>query len=192
MLMNPSNLSTKDFIRETAIKLFQAHGFENVTMMQICKEAGVTKRTFYYHFKSKNDVLSDITDYLGIKAERLLTTMVNHTKYIETLWQLMSVYCTDCQEYGPNIIKQVYILTLQSEEQKNFPYDTYLYEISLQLIKNAQNENEIENHLKPDDITFSLYHALRSVSITWAAQDGKFDLVEEFRKMFQIILNIHD
>lgn len=191
MIMNPSNLSTKDFIRETAIQLFQANGFENVTILQICKEAGITKRTFYYHFKSKNDVLSDITDYLGIKAERLLTTMINQKMYIETLWQLMSVYCTDCQEYGPNIIKQIYILTLQNEQHKNFPYDTYLYDISLQLIKNAQKENEIENHQSPDDITFSLYHALRSVSITWAAQNGEFDLVDEFRKMFWIILNIH-
>lgn len=189
--MNPSNLSTKDFIREEAIRLFQTNGFENVTILQICKEAGVTKRTFYYHFTSKNDVLSGMIDYLGIKAERLLTTMINQTKYIDTLWQIMSVYCTDCQEYGSNIMKQIYILTLQSEEEKNFPYDTYLYEIALQLIKNAQKENEIENHLIPNDIAFSLYHALRSVSITWAAQDGKFDLVKEFKKMFDIILNIH-
>ena len=42
--MQPS--STKEKIQEQAIKLFKEYSYDQVTVMQICKAAGVTKRTF--------------------------------------------------------------------------------------------------------------------------------------------------
>jgi len=41
----------------TAVELFYRHGFNAVGIDQVIEEAGVTKTTFYKHFKSKNELM---------------------------------------------------------------------------------------------------------------------------------------
>ena len=60
---------TKDIIIETAYQLFFKHGYNNVTINDICKECKITKPTFYTYIKSKDDILAhfydDITEDRG-------------------------------------------------------------------------------------------------------------------------------
>ena len=44
-------------MRGAALELFGKHGFAPVTVHQIASHAGVTERTFYRHFASKEEVL---------------------------------------------------------------------------------------------------------------------------------------
>ena len=48
---------SKDKIVEAARNLFYRYGFKKVSMDEIANEAGVTKRTIYMYFKSKEDLL---------------------------------------------------------------------------------------------------------------------------------------
>lgn len=180
--------STKDMIRDAAMELFREKGYENVTIMDICRGCGITKRTFYYHFESKAELLSGVVNYWGIKAERLLHTFASEEKNIDILWQLMKVYCTNAEKYGPNIVKQVYVLMIQDGSDIHFPQKMYLYDLAIQLLTKAQNTKEILNPNKPEEIVFILFHALRSISISWAAENGSYDLVQEYRKSFDIIV----
>jgi AcrR family transcriptional regulator len=47
----------KDQIIEAARKLFHQYGFKKVSMDEIAKEAGVTKKTIYLYFYSKEELL---------------------------------------------------------------------------------------------------------------------------------------
>jgi AcrR family transcriptional regulator len=44
-------------ISEKGLKLFIANGYEGTTLEAIAAAAGITKRTFFYYFKSKDEVL---------------------------------------------------------------------------------------------------------------------------------------
>ena len=48
--------------------MFKENGYENVTVLQICKAAGITKRTFYYHFSSKDEIIHGILAMLRNKS----------------------------------------------------------------------------------------------------------------------------
>ena len=187
--MNHSDISTKDLIQETAMDLFKTKDYKTVTVMDICRACNITKRTFYYHFASKADLLNGIIDYWGIKAERLMSTFINEKRNIDILWQLMRVYCSHSQKYGPNIMRQVYTLMLENGRDIRFPYKMYLYDLAVQLVRKAQDTGEIMNRAVPEDIVFILYHAFRSISISWASENGPYDLIEEFRKSFDIIVD---
>ena len=50
-------LSTKMQIVESAINLYKKQGYTNITVQDICNEVGITRGAFYYHFKSKDDIL---------------------------------------------------------------------------------------------------------------------------------------
>jgi AcrR family transcriptional regulator len=51
---------THQRIYDTAIRLFQEHGFEQVSVRQIAGEAGVTGPTFYAHYKSKEHLVMQL------------------------------------------------------------------------------------------------------------------------------------
>jgi len=49
---------TKDRIVAAANKLFYDEGIRGVSVDAVAEKAGVTKRTLYYHFKSKDDLIA--------------------------------------------------------------------------------------------------------------------------------------
>lgn len=51
-------LQTRDRIAAAAEKLFYAEGIRGVSVDAVAAKAGVTKRTLYYHFRSKDDLVA--------------------------------------------------------------------------------------------------------------------------------------
>ena len=77
-MAEPTNLhqlrrrSTHEALRRVALAQFASRGFANVTVTQLAAEAGVTERTFFRHFPSKEAVLfQDYETQLEWLAEAL-------------------------------------------------------------------------------------------------------------------------
>ena len=49
--------ATRDALRKVALDRFADRGFDNVTAAEVAEEVGVTERTFYRHFPTKESVL---------------------------------------------------------------------------------------------------------------------------------------
>jgi AcrR family transcriptional regulator len=49
--------ATRDALRKVALAKFAQRGFDNVTAAEVAEEVGVTERTFYRHFPTKESVL---------------------------------------------------------------------------------------------------------------------------------------
>lgn len=52
--------SSKKKLLSVADRLFLAHGYANVSIDDICREAGLTKGAFYYHFSRKDDLYQQL------------------------------------------------------------------------------------------------------------------------------------
>ncbi|MDR3654173.1 MAG: TetR/AcrR family transcriptional regulator [Mycobacterium sp.] len=64
--------STHEALRQAALKCFARKGFANVTVTELAREAGVTERTFFRHFPTKEAVLfQDYETQLEWLAEAL-------------------------------------------------------------------------------------------------------------------------
>jgi AcrR family transcriptional regulator len=64
--------STHEALRDAALKSFARKGFSNVTVTELAREAGVTERTFFRHFPTKEAVLfQDYDTHLEWLAEAL-------------------------------------------------------------------------------------------------------------------------
>ena len=64
--------ATKEALRRVALERFKRDGFANVTVSQLAAEAGVTERTFFRHFPTKEAVLfEDYETQLDWLAEAL-------------------------------------------------------------------------------------------------------------------------
>jgi AcrR family transcriptional regulator len=50
---------TLERIAETALRLFSENGYDATTLDDIAAAAGISRRTFFYYFKSKEEILLD-------------------------------------------------------------------------------------------------------------------------------------
>ncbi|RAI41240.1 TetR/AcrR family transcriptional regulator [Rhodoplanes roseus] len=57
---------TRDRIVAAAAKLFYGSGIRAVSLDEVAAKAGVTKRTLYYHFRSKDDL---VAAYLSVRDQ---------------------------------------------------------------------------------------------------------------------------
>jgi AcrR family transcriptional regulator len=56
-------ISTRERIVSAANRLFYRDGIGRVSVDAVAEEAGLTKRSLYYHFKSKDDLVTAYLDY---------------------------------------------------------------------------------------------------------------------------------
>jgi AcrR family transcriptional regulator len=54
--------STKEAIREAAVRLFSSKGFEQTSLREVADAVGITKASLYYHYASKLDLLLAIIE----------------------------------------------------------------------------------------------------------------------------------
>ena len=56
----PSEPGTREYILSVASRLFSERGFANVSIRDICEEAGVTPPTVYYYFGNKDKLFENV------------------------------------------------------------------------------------------------------------------------------------
>lgn len=56
-MTGPRGAATAVAIEEAALDLVLEHGYENVTVDLVCEAAGVSQRTFFNHFPTKDDAI---------------------------------------------------------------------------------------------------------------------------------------
>lgn len=78
---------SKDFndrrneILDVANKLFITKGYEKCTIVNILEAVGIAKGTFYYYFKSKEEVLDALIDRLSSTAVQRAEEVVSNENY---------------------------------------------------------------------------------------------------------------
>lgn len=84
---------TKDFMLQQALLLFQSDGYEAVTMRDLAKACDSSLGSFYYHFKSKEEIVLELfkTSLIG-HIERTREYLDSHEPKLETA---MTWICQD-------------------------------------------------------------------------------------------------
>lgn len=83
-------------IVDAAIAEFRASGFESTSMDKIAATAGVSKRTVYNHFPSKDELFAQILDQLWCRTSALKETpylpdVPLRQQLLEILWKKMEL-----------------------------------------------------------------------------------------------------
>lgn len=75
--------ATRQALRVAALRLFAEHGFHETTIESISAAAGVSRRTFFLHFSSKDDVLlGHVTEQLELLRASLAAAAPNAHAFV--------------------------------------------------------------------------------------------------------------
>ena len=69
---------SKTKLLDAALKVIRAKGYAATTVEDICQQAGVTKGSFFHHFKSKDDLALSATAHWEAMTEGFFATAPYH------------------------------------------------------------------------------------------------------------------
>lgn len=72
-------------IVDAGVRLFGLHGYEATTLDAIAAEAGISRRTFFHYFKSKDDILISMQTGLGDRLVEGLAAEPHGLSPMETM-----------------------------------------------------------------------------------------------------------
>ncbi|QOC95164.1 TetR/AcrR family transcriptional regulator [Micromonospora craniellae] len=62
MQVSQSTGGTRERIKAVALELFTEHGYEATSLREVAERLGVTKAALYYHFKSKDEIVTSVVE----------------------------------------------------------------------------------------------------------------------------------
>ncbi|MFS0724301.1 TetR/AcrR family transcriptional regulator [Paenibacillus sp. 1P07SE] len=175
-------ITTKDEMCETAIQMFRAQGYENVSINMICHRLQVTRGSFYHHFQSKNDLLL-----------HWFSSQVKQQIQLETDWdQPKQSLKTHALDYA-HIIEHVghdfmYHILLAEFELHGQHFHTYLEAAgqSIALIEEAMASGDIHAAQPPEELLAAFTAGVIGVIVLWKLESGTFDIVKKIESIFEV------
>ncbi|MFJ6392854.1 TetR/AcrR family transcriptional regulator [Streptomyces sp. NPDC091972] len=93
--------TTRDRITQTALKLFTAKGYDKTSLREIAEHLGVTKAAVYYHFKTKEDILTALFAERIRPVEALIAWMQGQAPGPSTRQEALRRYAAEVAHVTP-------------------------------------------------------------------------------------------
>ncbi|MEU5834728.1 TetR/AcrR family transcriptional regulator [Streptomyces diacarni] len=86
--------NTRQRIQDVALELFAERGYEKTSLREIAEQLGVTKAALYYHFKTKEDLVTSLFEdlVLGPCDEVIAWARIHHPTTLEAKLQILRRY----------------------------------------------------------------------------------------------------
>jgi TetR/AcrR family transcriptional regulator, cholesterol catabolism regulator len=171
---------TRQKIFETSLELFHRHGYDNVTIDDICEKIGVSKGAFYTHFKSKDQVILENFIYLNSFYDDIISEIPARKNSLEKMFLFQQKIMKNIAAIGFEAVKLVYHLETSRQKKKSFliSKNISLYRIITVLVKEGQKNGEIRKDKSADAIASMLVQIYRGIILDWCLDNGAHDLVE--------------
>lgn len=82
---------TKRLLKKSLIELLKSENIQKISIRTLCQNADVNRSTFYKHYNSQYDLLTDIEDDLFAGIEDILSTIPSADKDVDKDIQLTKV-----------------------------------------------------------------------------------------------------
>lgn len=171
----------EQIIVENAYSLFREKGFDQVSIMDICRACQITKPTFYKYVNSKEDLLSYFFRSLTTTIPDEWYRYSDTTNFWEKICQGYCFFTAHVQKMGIDLYTAVFISNLRLYKG-TFNDIPSFKAIMVDLIQLAQNAGQIHNLSGAEE----LYEIGKNLSIGCGAywcfkNDEQLDPVADFK-----------
>ena len=180
---------TKDKIFRAAKHILQKKGYDQLSIKNICEEAGVSNGSFYHHFKTKDDLLSYYIEEQPSINPDLLDLPENAEEAKQTIIYVYLNYVHYCQELGVEFMSNYYTPKNQSLNpliRTERPYPIITVSNYLQKVIDA---NIIHPSLALEDITTDIRMIVFGNVFEWCLKSGDTDFEGNMKRSLETYLN---
>ena len=165
-------IKTKNKIFDVTIELIDTEGFANVNIEDICAKADVSIGTFYYYYKSKNDVFFELYTRADYYFEHTVKKKIRAGTYVDRVIKYFDHYAHYCELTGIDTMKQ-----MMNAENKNFiKKGRYMQNLLIDILREGQERKEIGRRMTPEQLCEYLFIVVRGIIFDWCLHDGDYDV----------------
>ena len=191
-LMKASGAKTESKIRECALKLLTTKGFDTTSIEEITRAAGVSKGTFYVHFKSKYDLLPALTDSLDIDYASYSESLVGESDALAAFWSFTDIVLDTMEKFiGFDLLRVTYRAQIAGEVAID-PFiakSRNLFKIYLNILERAKGEGLLREDVDCEAFSDHFVMAIRGMIFEWCTRSPNFDFRKEAMRHFEFLVN---
>ncbi len=176
---------TRAAIMQAAIKLFSEKGFEQTSIEELAKAAGIGKGTIYSYFQTKTDILHAFCeDELACLHQELTD---NADREIPILQQMVAIYMgefrliTENREFGRLFMQQT-AFPRDVDLEQHLENENSYFKLLFPLLEKAQERGELRKDMELLHITghfYGLYLLLVSAWFTGRVRTEEAEIALE-------------
>ncbi len=191
--MSNASSPKRELILKTGKELFWKFGFKRVTIEEICKEAGISKMTYYKFFTNKINLVQTIMDVVMQESlDRYNEIMDSNVPYPEKVVGMIHLKRDQIKTMSSEFFRDY----VQSEDPELLSYLEQLTRENTQKFtddfKKAQENGDVRKDLKIEFIMYAMNHliGMAQEDALQSMYDEPQDLVMEITNfLFYGILN---
>ena len=166
---------TKEKIFQAAKRILQKKGYEELSIKNICEEAGVSNGSFYHHFKTKDDLLSYyIEDQPSINPD-LLETPKDIEEAKRGIIRVYMNYVKYCRELGVEFMSGYYDTknqALNAAVRSERPYPIVTVQT---YVEKAIDAGVLRLNVEIDEFTTDIRMIVIGNVFEWCVRSGQVD-----------------
>ena len=180
---------TKEKIFQAAKRILQKKGYEELSIKNICEEAGVSNGSFYHHFKTKDDLLS----YYIEDQPRMSPDYLELPKNIEdaklAIIQVYLNYVSYCEELGVEFMSGYYDTKNQAlnpvlRTERPYPITTVQT-----YIEKAMEEGVLSLNVSVEEFTTDIRMIVIGNVFEWCLRKGEADFAGNMQRSLRKYLD---
>ena len=181
--------TTKKQICDAAMELFKENGYENVSIQDICNVCGVTRGSFYHHYKSKDDLLIywELCHAEGMIGEIRQDTDMDAVEY---LLKYQMDYAADISSIGCDLLYHLILAMVNTGDNiigSHKGIGVYIgSEPVVELIRKATDTDLDTAH----NLLRYYNMAVTGLVVEWKLSNGDFDFVAECRAISEAVFHL--
>ena len=180
---------TKGKIFRAAKHILQKKGYEQLSIKNICEEAGVSNGSFYHHFKTKDDLLSYYIEEQPSINPDLLDMPANAEEAKQAIIYVYLNYVHYCQKLGVEFMANYYTPKNQSLNPLIWSERPYPIVTVSDYLRKAIDAKVVSPSVGLNDIATDIRMIVIGNVFEWCLKDGKTDFEGNMKRSLEIYLN---
>lgn len=178
-------IKTKNKIFDTTIELIEKNGYHNVNIEDICKKTNVSIGTFYYYYKSKNDVFFE----LYMRADKYFMSHVKdhlkQEKCVARIVEYFDHYAIYIEKRGLHTMQQI----MNTENKGFIKKGRELQKLLIEIIEEGKEKGEIDSGMTSEGLCEFFFIIVRGIIFDWCLHNGAYDVREKISQYLKPVVN---
>ncbi len=141
----------KERILSEAEQLFWKYGVRSVTMEDIARRLGISKKTIYQHFTDKEDILSQVVQFKIVQDQHeVMCTAVEAANPVEEILIVLDMMRKHANKVSPNLLIDIQRHYPQAFDLYRQHKEGYIFKSILENIQKGMSQGLYRNDLNPN------------------------------------------